>query len=295
MSTPDPDLSRVLARFGLTNRDRLGAGGAAIVFALGSDRVLRVAHAGTVAADLQARYGLLAELSRTPLPFELPVVLDAGETGGRHWAIEQRHPGQPLAAALGDSRGAARTRLVEGYLAAAATLGDLALDPRPWCGDLIGPDPVRADSATAWLLARAAAGLARSTPDLQAVDPAPIAAELAEALGPAAGPPAFVHLDVTPHNVLTEYGRVTAVLDIGPSAAIADPRLDPVTAAIHLCEPAVTPGVTDTDVDAARGWLRAAGLDDLYAPVRRWLGAFWAFATDDPGALGMCRTVLLDG
>lgn len=295
MSAPDPDLARVLARFGLTNRDRLGAGGEAIVFALGTDRVLRVTHAGTDAEDLRERYGLLAELSRTPLPFALPVVLDAGETGGRHWAIEQRHPGQPLATALVESRGTARARLVEGYLTAGATLGDLALDPRPWCGDLIGPDPVRADSPTAWLLARAASGLARSTPDLRAIDPAPIAAELADALGPSTQPPGFVHLDVTPHNVLTEYGRVTAVLDIGPSAAIGDRRLDPVTAAIHLCEPAVTPGVTDDDVAVARGWLRAAGLDDLYAPVRRWLGAFWAFATDDPAALAMCRTVLLDG
>ncbi|MFM7225317.1 MAG: phosphotransferase family protein [Actinomycetota bacterium] len=293
MSRPDPGLTAVLARFGIARTQPIGAGGEATVYALGTERVLRVAHPGTDASDLQQRYELLAELARTPLPFALPEVLDTGETAGRRWAVERRHPGAPLATALVAARGPARVRLVEGYLAAAATLGDVVPEARPWFGDLIGPEPVRADTFAGWLLARAASGLARSTPELQAVDPEPLAAAVATALGPSS-PPAFVHLDVTPTNVLTEYGRITAVLDIGPSSAIGDRRLDPVTAAVHLCEPAVTPGVTPADVDAARGWLRAAGLDELYAPVRRWLGAFWAFATDDAGALAMCRTVLLE-
>ena len=294
MNASDPTLTTVLGRFGLTTGDRIGAGGEATVFALGTERVLRVAHIGATDDDLRRRYDLLAELPRASVPFALPEVLDVGETLGRRWAIERRLEGVPLDRALGESRGSARTHLVTGYLAAAAALGALALAPRPWFGDLIGAEPVRADTLAAWLLARAAAGLAGSTPDLQTVDPVPIASDLGAALGADAAP-TFVHLDVTPQNVLTEYGRITAVLDIGPSAACGDPRLDPVAAAVYLCEPAVTPGVTADDAATAHAWLREAGLDALYAPVRRWLGAYWAFATADPAAIGMCRAVLLDG
>ena len=214
MTGPGPAPSAVLDRFGIGPKDRIGAGGEATVYALGTDRILRVAHADTGIDDFRARYDLLAELGRDPLPFALPDLLDTGETAGRHWAVERRYPGRPLAAALPDARGVSRRRLIEAALDATAALGDLTLAPRPWFGDLIGAEPVRSDTFAGWLLARAASGLARSTPECRAVDPEPIAAAVVAALGPAPPPPAFLHLDVAPSNILTEFGRITAVLDI---------------------------------------------------------------------------------
>ena len=81
-------------------------------------------------------------------------LLDTGETAGRHWGVERRYPGRPLAAALPDARGASRRRLIEAALDATAALGDLTLAPRPWFGDLIGAEPVRSDTFAGWLLAR---------------------------------------------------------------------------------------------------------------------------------------------
>ena len=89
MTGPGPAPSAVLDRFGIGPKDRIGAGGEATVYALGTDRILRVAHADTGIDDFRARYDLLAELGRDPLPFALPELLDTGETAGHHWAVEQ--------------------------------------------------------------------------------------------------------------------------------------------------------------------------------------------------------------
>jgi len=41
-------------------------------------------------------------------------------------------------------------------------------------------------------------------------------------------------------------------------------------------------------------WLRTAGLEDLFDPVRRWLAAFWAFALDSPDLRSWCVGVLAE-
>jgi aminoglycoside phosphotransferase (APT) family kinase protein len=106
---------------------------------------------------------------------------------------------------------------------------------------------------------------------------------------------AFVHLDVCPANVLTDGTRITAVLDIGATAVVGDAAMDALTAAVHLAAPEITPTVRPGDVVVARSWLRSAGLDGRYEPARRWLAAYWSFATDDRHLQGWCRSVLGTG
>jgi len=281
----------VLDAFGLVPGDLLGAGGEAHVYALGADRVLRVLHPGGRAEDLRRRRDLVDQLRRSAPAFALPELLEVGEVDGRAYAVERRLPGTSVLDALRRAPGGERPRLVESALEVVAALGDLALGgfaPGPGYGDLLRPDAIGTGTWRAYLAARAAASLARSTPDLRGLD----ADALADAL-PEAEAPCFVHLDAYAGNMLAAGARVTAVLDVGATCVAGDRRLDPVSFAVYLAAPEITRSARREDVDVAGRWLRAAGLGDLLDPAQRWLAAYWSAAVDDAAVLAWCRRVLL--
>jgi hypothetical protein len=103
-----------------------------------------------------------------------------------------------------------------------------------------------------------------------------------------------VHLDAFAGNMLTDGARITAVLDIGVTSIAGDGRLDPLSAAVYLASPDITPTATPADADVAMSWLRNAGLFEWFEPARRWLAGFWSAAYDDPRVLKFCQGVLLD-
>ncbi len=285
----DHGLRVVLTEFGVTADDLLGHGGEAWVYALGDDRVLRVLHSGGRAGDIRRRQHLVDGLSRSGPPFELPEVLEVGEAGGRVFAIERRLPGRSVLEVLHFSTGSQRRHLVERYLDTAAALGDLHLDPRDTFGDLMSDDPITTSTWHTYLVERAAANLARSTSEFWSIDAGELAGELPEPTGPA-----FVHLDAFAGNMLTDGTSITAVIDFGSTSVAGDRRLDPISAAVYLAAPEITPVTTPADIDVAMSWLRAADLHQWFDPARRWLAAFWSFAVDDPTVLRWCRGVLLD-
>jgi aminoglycoside phosphotransferase (APT) family kinase protein len=284
----DAGLVAVLNRFAVGADAMLGHGGEAWVYALDDERVLRVLHAGGRTDDVTRRQVLVDELVRSAPAFALPEVVDMGELDGRVYAIERRLPGRSVMDELRVSEGRARARLIEAHLDAAAALGDLHLEPRDTYGDLIADDPITTPTWRAYLEQRAATNLAASLPEFRSIDAAALASALPE---PSA--PAFVHLDTFAGNMLTDGSRITAVLDFGPTTVAGDRRLDPLSAAVYLASPDITPAAVPADVDVAMSWLRTAGLDGLYEPARRWLAAFWSFAVDDPRVLRFCRDVLV--
>jgi putative membrane protein len=287
-SSDDAALLSVLRTFGITPEDKVGQGGEAQVYRVGNDRVLRVLHGGANAEAAWRRRALVEELRQAQPPFALPDVLEIGQEAGRVYVVEQRLPGRSLLETLASATGAGRRRLVEDHLQTAAALGDLFLIPRLSYGDLIGDNPVTTATWRDYLVARGAANLARSTDDLRSIDPAALAADLPEPDGPA-----FVHLDAFAGNMLTDGNAITAVIDIGPTSVAGDRRLDPLSAAVYLLAPDITPATTADDGDTVRGWLRNAGLDRWFEPSRRWLAGYWSFAVDDPAVLRWCRSVLL--
>jgi aminoglycoside phosphotransferase (APT) family kinase protein len=135
-----------------------------------------------------------------------------------------------------------------------------------------------------------ATNLQQSLPGLGGVDPAALAADL-----PDTGRTAFVHLDAFAGNMLAVDGEISAVLDIGTTSVAGDRRLDPLATAVYLSSPEISGAVTPQDLEVARSWLRAAGLDDWFEPARRWLAAYWSFALDDRPLQQWCHSVLLDG
>ena len=286
----DAGLVRVLTTFGVAPGDLLGHGGEAWVYALDDARVLRVLHDGGRPDDIVNRQRLVDELACAQPAFELPEVIDIGGVGERVYAIERRLAGRSVMDELRSAEldAAGRARLVEAHLDAAAALGDLHLEPRPEFGDLLADPAVTAPTWHDYLETKVETNLGRSTPEFHAIDASALARDL-----PAADASAFVHLDAFAGNMLTDGVRITAVLDVGPTSAIGDRRLDPLAAAVYLAAPAITPPATPADVDVAMSWLANVGLRDLYEPARRWLAAYWSFAIDDAHLHAWCRSVLL--
>ena len=284
----DAGLVAVLTPFGVRADALLGHGGEAWVYALDDDRVIRVLHDGGRADDVHRRQCLTDELARSSPVFALPEVVEVGDVDGRVFAIERRLPGRSVMDELRHIEGAARARLIETHLDAAAALGDLHLEPRDGFGDLIVDDAIVASTWHAYLEQRATTNLARSMPELRAID----GIELANAL-PDTTAADFVHLDAFAANMLTDGTRITAVLDIGPTSVVGDRRLDPLGAVVYLAAPDISPVATPADIDVAMGWLRAAGLHEWFEPAQAWLAAFWSFAVDDPTVMRWCRAVLL--
>jgi putative membrane protein len=293
----DPGLVMVLEHFGLRAAAPLGRGGEACVYALDAERVIRVLHAGAGLEGARAAQALVVELGRaTPrAAFALPEVLEHGEIAGRAYTVERRLPGRSVMDELGSLGGDARGRLIEAHLDTAAALGDLDLDRRPWFGDLVVADPVTAPTWPGFLVAKVARSLAAAGPEFAAIDPGALADALAAPRRSEVTEGTFVHLDAFAGNMLTDGSRITAVIDIGPSSVAGDRRVDPVATAVYLCAPLITPPMRPGDPDVARSWLRSAGLDDWFDPLRRWLAAYWAFAVDDVALHQWCRSVLVDG
>jgi aminoglycoside phosphotransferase (APT) family kinase protein len=285
----DPGVVAVARGFGVTADDLLGHGGEAWVYALGDDRILRIPHPGGSAEDVGRRRTLVDELRRARPPFALPEVLEVGEAAGRVFAIERRLPGRSLLDTLRSCTGATRARLIERHLETAAALGDLYLAPGRHYGDLVLDRAITTSTWRGYLTERAAANLARSTSAFRSIDPGALTAGFPE---PAA--PTFVHLDAFAGNMLTDGVRITAVIDVGATSVAGDRRFDPVSAAVYLASTEITPMAVAADIEVALRWLRAAGLDEWFEPVRRWLAAFWSCAVDDPTLHRWCRRVLLE-
>ncbi len=286
-TTENTTLTRLLASFGVAPDALLGHGGEACVFALDAERILRVHHVGTDRRSVASRASLLAELGNSTgkVPFAIPSVIDTAEIEDRIVTIEPRLPGRPLSEILKDRTGETHAALVRAYLEAAAQIGELAVT-RPWYGDLCRPQAIRTSTFSQYLKERAARSLTAAGPKFGVF----AAEQLAEAL-PEPATPALVHLDVFPGNMLAEGDTITAVIDFGTVSIVGDRRLDPLTAAAYL-DSAITPTATAADRSVAHEWLAVHGLDELYRPARRWIAAFWSFATDDQRLSQWCHNNL---
>ncbi len=286
----DPGLRRVLDHLGVRPSALLGQGGEARCYALDDERVVRVLHGPAppgAEAEATAREALVDELRRSPAPFLLPKLLEVGRLGDRVHIIERRLPGVDVGRRLAECAEEDRRPLVEAHLETAARLGDLALEPRGWFGDLLARPAVRASTWPRYLETAASRSLARA-PGFGAVDPVALARGL-----PPCRDQAFVDLDAFVGNMLAVGTTVTAVIDIGGATVVGDRRLNDLAAVVYLCAPAITPTATETDRATGRRWLADRGLDRWYEPARRWLAAYWAWAVDDEALHRWCREVLL--
>ncbi len=282
-----------LAALGDPDAPLLGQGGEARVFAIADDRVARIPHVDVPDA-LEARRRVLDALGAVVPGTDvvLPEVLEHRRVHDRVVAIERRLPGRPGRDALVDAHD--RDRLVRHHLDVAVALADLPV-PGGAAGGF-GPllDPAaRRRSFADWSRAALDRSIAAGGPRTPAsADAARATDELLAALpGSTSGAPRFVHLDHFLGNVLADGDRVTAVLDVGPTAVSGIAHLDALATIAYL-DPEVTPEATSGDRAVARAWAAELGLGDAVEPARRWLATMWCAALDDPALDAWCRRIL---
>ncbi len=286
----DAVLEAVLARIGVAGAPFLGSGGEARVYALDADRVVRITHPGADVGPIRRAIDFVADLTPTG-GLRLPEVLDLWEQDGRVVSIERRLPGTSLLVAL-EAGGARpdRARLIESHLDASdavAAMFDASRATR--FGEFLGADPIGGATLHEFLLARARWSL-EQVDDLPTVDLDASVGDLPDLTAPSSG--CLVHLDAFAGNMMTDGRRVTSVFDFGGATVIGDRWMNPVSTAVYLGVPTITPGATPEDTEVARRWLADRGLAELEHPFRRWLAAYWAFAVDDVKLHAWCRSVL---
>jgi hypothetical protein len=100
----------ILGRFGITEAERIGAGGQSIVYGLDAHHVLRLPQKGTFDATLFARQRALLHRIAGKLPFATPLIEEIDREG--RYVVERRLPGRamlaccrPCAATAGKPRG----------------------------------------------------------------------------------------------------------------------------------------------------------------------------------------------
>lgn len=293
----------VLERFGLSDRDLLGSGGESEVFALGSDRVLRIyrgSHEAPRSMIGQLR-PLYASWSGVSIGLQIPQILDSGEIGGRWFSVDRRMSGQSLSSWLVGADVEARRSALASYLDAAGRLQQL---PSPIGGyaRLLGEDAPRQFPTLAALLTdQLLRILPRSQQQLKSDVPgiSRVWDELQDWLTARTVEPRLVHGDFCPPNVYLTVlpdGRptVTGVGDFSPHTLHADPMMD-VTGAIMFLELEPYEGAAD---DA---WWLAGQAYERFGPdleqslsmYRLYYGFYFSDSyAFDPALYGWCQRQL---
>ncbi|HVL82229.1 MAG TPA: phosphotransferase [Actinomycetota bacterium] len=269
---------RPLQRFGVSETDRIGAGGESIVYAFGPDRVLRLWRTATL-GHVERLAELLTRLDRGAVPFRLPEMLELHDVDGRVVSVERLIPGVPMSTALRALRGPQRADALRSFVRAAAKLPRAGWGFDAW-GDLLSPDAVRTSSWNEYLVRKLRLVVGWAAPSLRAhlPDLDPLVDELVERIARIGDVdrPRLVHGDVFPGNVMMDAAHaVTGVLDLSTHTVAGDPRMDLASAIVQLDVGGPTLAgdwetVTQVVLSLAPG---SHDVIDLYA---RWYAVYFA-------------------
>ena len=298
LTTDSAGEDSLLADFGTSPDRLLGAGGESEVLALDDQRVLRLYRQRHEApqqtlAQLRALYSSWADVD---IGLELPMILEAGERGGRLYSLDRRFSGRPFSPWLASAKPGERRTALLSFLDATARLAALP-SPVPGFARLVGPNaPAKFDSAAElarnMLVGPALAGrsqLARDQPDV-----AEVWERLQTDLSERQVAPVLVHGDICPPNAYLSMGPdgpvVTGIGDFSPHTVHGDPMMD-VTGAVAFLElepyaEAADDAVWLETVAVERWGVETAHWIDVY---RRFYGFYFSNAYEfDPALYGWC-------
>lgn len=239
----DPGRQALLGRFGLSESDRLHQGMEAQVYALGTERVLKLYRGSARLADLLKLRDFYAGLDRSALPYALPAIREVTTEGEWCASIEERLPGRPLDEVIRSAGGPPGDDLLQAYLDAVLALSRLT--PPPGLGRYLLFDPHHlsraADGDSHRFLERLLTHRLAQTDLYFRRDVSDFDAKLgrlrAVLAQPYTGSLRVVHGDFFPGNLLAaehEPLRVTALLDFGFMTMLGDPLFDLATACVFF-------------------------------------------------------------
>jgi aminoglycoside phosphotransferase (APT) family kinase protein len=185
-----------------------------MVCTVGPDLLVRLPRRA-LAAELVAHEQRWLPVLAPRLPLPIPAPVRVGQPAGRYpwkWSVVPFLPGRVAALAAPDDLALAAVALGE-FLAALHAPAPPEAPANPFRG---GPLADRAGRVTENL------GLIASGAE---ADAASAIWETAVAAAPWAGPPAWVHGDLHPANILVSAGRISAVIDFGDLTS-GDPAND---------------------------------------------------------------------
>jgi aminoglycoside phosphotransferase (APT) family kinase protein len=197
-----------------------------VTFRLGADLSVRLPSGPGYAQQVDKEHRWLPVLARQ-LPLRIPLPLARGVPGCGFpwpWSVYQWVPGTPLAASHITDKTTFAADLAD-FLAALYKID-------PGNGPLPGPHSCQRGAPVSVYDGEARGALRALDGE---IDTASAARVWQEALDAAwHGKPVWVHGDVADGNLLTEHGRLSAVIDFG-CCAVGDPACDTVIAWTYFC------------------------------------------------------------
>lgn len=237
--------SQILKRHGLSEADFLGEGIEARVYALGTNKVLRIVQRAEL-SSLTARSELCVEVAAYDFPFVTPAVLSIEELDGSYYTIEARFGGVSMRLFLIDANQADRNKVWKNYLDAVTEVSSIEKPDEPF-GEVIARNPTRASTWCDYLLkrvdaeTRASRYLAEDLPDAERRILALV--ERIREIPPCER--RLVHGDIYPNNVHVDNdAQVTAIFDFSMLTVVGDPLMD-IAAALYF--PEIYDQITSTE------------------------------------------------
>ncbi len=221
--------NKILDHFRTREADFLGAGGESRVYALDSERVLRVFSPGTNSEKVEQLKKFYDCLNPKELDFEIPRMSETGTIDDILYSVEPRIPGTNLTTVLADLSGEERRLALKNYVKAAASVRQLSFDA-DYYGEILVDRPIQSPSWSSFLNLRASHTLQHSERYLNDDVPnlASILKRWGESLQELSLPRRdLVHGDFFPGNVMADdTGVVTGVIDFSPMTVVGDRRMD---------------------------------------------------------------------
>ena len=238
----------VLRHFRLSASHLLGQGGESHVYALDSERVLRIYHEGVSPEYLRRRHDLYDRLRAASLSFEVPEVERVEVIEGTCCTVEKRMRGRDFEQALPALSGSARQKAMKSYLCVSGQIGEVRFPESPF-GERLASSPIQATSWPSFLLARTQRTLEESRPDVEEDVPQfkSVWRFFQQELRIVEGmeEKRLVHGDLYPGNVfMDEEYNICGVGDFSYTTLVGDPRLDAAGAVVFL---ELSEGYRETD------------------------------------------------
>lgn len=227
----------LLNRYGITAAQPFNSGMEAEVYALSSDKVLKLYRASTPLADLQTLQQFYSTLDRAALPYALPEILQIEPQGHDTVVIEKRLHGRPLSGLVAERPPNQLEDLLKQYLTAVHELAQVGMPPAADRYKLFDREgiSVRTDGDWHHFLQRYLSTKLRESNPYFARDVDDYRAKVQRLQSilavPYAGVHTLIHGDFFPGNLLVDaQGIPTALLDFGLFTMYGDPLFDMATA-----------------------------------------------------------------
>lgn len=282
--------SKVLKKFGVTEDKLLGEGGEAWVYAIGSDKILRIYKNNDLSKNVVAIKKLYKKLDWQSVGLESQNILQSDVISGSMYCIEQRLSGRDLCKALPALKGSDREKALDSFYNKAKQIHKLDHTKHPLFGPVLHIEQLRSKSWQSFLQHSADRKLSQEAFKNNGTEILQAFAKRCHSLH-YEGEPKLVHFDYFPTNVMIVNTAISGIIDFS-LAIYGDPLVDIACAVGYL-------GLADEINDQDRTYLLHKMVTDYdVATLEKlttylvYIAIFWSKCDLPPVALWAKRILL---